>query len=447
LKLAPVDALRRSTPDYRLGWDNPVPAGSAPPPTNAAATPAVAAMADEFAHAGETYASDDAWEQELEHACTRIRDRQTASPDDAEDCNRQHSRTPICIAYRNFAFIWYDMRDDKTPDVNWFDEESKGIDSLGTAEDEADPEYYGLPAFKRTLHHILNIAFAQDRSSWHDRSQFSLYVYKSCLEDHPLEATTASAASLAVPDKIERGWLGLRVQEVTPEIAESLGLPKPEGALVVTVNPGGPAEKIGIKQGDVIEALGEHAIVKRGDLSLAVAGTPVGQTPSVKLWRNGHEMTFAPTVVAMPKNLATSAPLAPAAQAPILALPPDQKDAIALPSSPPLKVRIDRRVEELSDGAARKFCSTATLISCSRYINDLRSHAEQCRVAASSATSYLAKVRMWTQKGLTPSQAARKSSLSLGWLADAAAQVPDTTTPDEFSMQVLNQCLGDVAGH
>ena len=52
--------------------------------------------------------------------------------------------------------------------------------------------------------------------------------------------------------KVERGWLGVQIQEVTPELAKSLGLPKPEGALVADVTPGGPAQKIGIKQGDVI---------------------------------------------------------------------------------------------------------------------------------------------------------------------------------------------------
>ena len=52
--------------------------------------------------------------------------------------------------------------------------------------------------------------------------------------------------------RTKRGWLGVRIQSVTPELAESLGLQKPEGALVAGVTEGGPAAKAGIETGDVI---------------------------------------------------------------------------------------------------------------------------------------------------------------------------------------------------
>ena len=60
--------------------------------------------------------------------------------------------------------------------------------------------------------------------------------------------------------KVERGWLGVQIQEVTPEIAKSLGLPKPEGALVADVTKDGPAQKIGIQQGDVILSFDGHDV-------------------------------------------------------------------------------------------------------------------------------------------------------------------------------------------
>jgi serine protease Do len=102
--------------------------------------------------------------------------------------------------------------------------------------------------------------------------------------------------------KVERGWLGVQIQEVTPEIAKTLGLPKAEGALVADVTAGGPAEKIGIKQGDVIVGYDGHAIEKLRDLPLAVAETPVGQKAEVKVWRDGHEQTLEPMIAEMPEH-------------------------------------------------------------------------------------------------------------------------------------------------
>jgi serine protease Do len=102
--------------------------------------------------------------------------------------------------------------------------------------------------------------------------------------------------------KVERGWLGVQIQQVTPDLAKSLGLPKPEGALVADVTPGGPAAKIGIKQGDVILSYDGHSIDKMRDLPLAVAETTVGQKAPVKLWREGHDATLEPVIAAMPDH-------------------------------------------------------------------------------------------------------------------------------------------------
>jgi serine protease Do len=102
--------------------------------------------------------------------------------------------------------------------------------------------------------------------------------------------------------KVERGWLGVQIQEVTPELARSLGLPKAEGALVADVTPDAPAEKAGIKQGDVILSYDGHDIHKMRDLPLAVAETAIGKKEQVKLWRDGHEATLEPVIAAMPAN-------------------------------------------------------------------------------------------------------------------------------------------------
>ncbi len=103
--------------------------------------------------------------------------------------------------------------------------------------------------------------------------------------------------------KVERGWLGVEIQQVTPELAQSLGLPKPEGALVADVTAGGPASKVGIKQGDVILDYDGHHIATLRDLPIAVAETPVGQTARVTVWRDHHETKLEPVIAAMPSNM------------------------------------------------------------------------------------------------------------------------------------------------
>ncbi len=103
--------------------------------------------------------------------------------------------------------------------------------------------------------------------------------------------------------KVSRGWLGVQIQEVTPAIAKSLGLPNDHGALVADVTKGGPAEKAGIQQGDVIESFNGQDIAKLRDLTRVVADTPVGKTAKVKLWRKGHETTLEPLIAEQPANM------------------------------------------------------------------------------------------------------------------------------------------------
>jgi serine protease Do len=102
--------------------------------------------------------------------------------------------------------------------------------------------------------------------------------------------------------KVERGWLGVQIQEVTPEIAQGLGLSKPSGALVADVTANGPAAKAGLKQGDVILSFNGHDITKVRDLPLVVAQTPVGQKAKVEVLRNGQQTALDVGVAEMPDN-------------------------------------------------------------------------------------------------------------------------------------------------
>ena len=92
--------------------------------------------------------------------------------------------------------------------------------------------------------------------------------------------------------RTKRGWLGVRIQTVDPEIAESVGLKNASGALVVNVTKGGPAEKAGIRARDIILKFNNRAVTAMRKLPRIVADTKVGADAEVLVWRNGKEMTF-----------------------------------------------------------------------------------------------------------------------------------------------------------
>ena len=89
----------------------------------------------------------------------------------------------------------------------------------------------------------------------------------------------------------KRGWLGVRIQVVTNEIAESLKLDRPRGALVASVAKGSPSDKGGIKDGDVILEFDGKLINEMKELPKIVAETEVGKRVNVKIWRNKKEIS------------------------------------------------------------------------------------------------------------------------------------------------------------
>ncbi len=89
-----------------------------------------------------------------------------------------------------------------------------------------------------------------------------------------------------------RGWLGVMIQKVTPNLAESLGLKEDIGALVSQVAPESPAEKAGIKTGDVITHFNRTEIEEMSDLPKLVAETPIGEKTEIYIIRNGKRKTL-----------------------------------------------------------------------------------------------------------------------------------------------------------
>mgnify|MGYP001267510250 FL=1 len=96
--------------------------------------------------------------------------------------------------------------------------------------------------------------------------------------------------------KVTRGFLGVLIQKVTPEIAESLGMDKGYGALVANVTKDGPADKAGVKVGDVIVEFDGKEVKESSDLPFIVARTPVDKRTRMKVLRDKKEVTLTVAV-------------------------------------------------------------------------------------------------------------------------------------------------------
>ncbi|HEX3576805.1 MAG TPA: PDZ domain-containing protein, partial [Rhodopila sp.] len=99
-----------------------------------------------------------------------------------------------------------------------------------------------------------------------------------------------------------RGWLGVKIQQVTPEIAESLGLKDANGAMVAGVTDGGPAEKAKIHGGDIILKFAGQDVKEMHNLPRIVADAEVGKEVPVVLWRDGKEVTVQTTLAERPAD-------------------------------------------------------------------------------------------------------------------------------------------------
>ena len=102
--------------------------------------------------------------------------------------------------------------------------------------------------------------------------------------------------------RVARGWLGVRIQNVTDEIAESMGLEDAEGALVASVTGSGPADVAGIQAGDVIILFDDKAIGQMRSLPRIVAETEIGKEVQVDVWRRGEMITVPVTLGELPED-------------------------------------------------------------------------------------------------------------------------------------------------
>jgi serine protease Do len=120
----------------------------------------------------------------------------------------------------------------------------------------------------------------------------------------PSKMARAVMESLIKTGKVVRGWLGVSIQEVTPALAKQFGLADAKGALISDVLSGTPAERAGLKRGDVIVKVDGKTVDGPGHLRNTVAETVVGEKMNLSVIRDGHEKEVTVTIGEQPKDMA-----------------------------------------------------------------------------------------------------------------------------------------------
>lgn len=114
---------------------------------------------------------------------------------------------------------------------------------------------------------------------------------------------------LKAKGKIERGKLGIRIQELTPELAEGLGAKEDKGTLIAGVDPGSAGEKAGLKAGDIIVGFNNQEIKSMRKFQIMVAETPVNKEVDIKVLRGGKEVSLKAKIEESADNKTSENPL------------------------------------------------------------------------------------------------------------------------------------------
>lgn len=121
----------------------------------------------------------------------------------------------------------------------------------------------------------------------------------------PIDVAMEVQSQLRASGRVSRGRIGVVIQEVTKELADSFGLAKPAGALVNAVEKGGPADKAGVEAGDIILRFDGKAVSASADLPRIVGATRPGSKVVLQVWHKGNTRDLAVTVGEIPEEKAT----------------------------------------------------------------------------------------------------------------------------------------------
>ena len=112
----------------------------------------------------------------------------------------------------------------------------------------------------------------------------------------PIDEAMRVSDQLRASGRVIRGRIGVQIAPVTKEVAEAIGLGKPAGALVQSVEAGGPADKAGVEAGDIITRVDGKVVEKSGDLPRIVGGTRPGAKTTLQIFRRGATKELTATV-------------------------------------------------------------------------------------------------------------------------------------------------------
>eukprot|EP01155_Anaeramoeba_flamelloides_P031190 Anaeramoba_flamelloidesa88505_21.p1 GENE.a88505_21~~a88505_21.p1 ORF type:complete len:469 (+),score=58.95 a88505_21:198-1604(+) len=124
----------------------------------------------------------------------------------------------------------------------------------------------------------------------------------------PIDMALEVSEQLKGQGFVERGWLGVLIQEVNRDLAESFGLKKPAGALVAKVMPDSPAAAAGLQEGDIILSFNDHDVVLSSDLPPLVGRIKPGDSAEVEVIRDGRKKTLEVTIGRLPDDEANGLP-------------------------------------------------------------------------------------------------------------------------------------------
>lgn len=172
----------------------------------------------------------------------------------------------------------------------------------------------------------------------------------------PMDEAVRVSEQLRVSGRVTRGRIGVQIDQVTKDVAESIGLGKPQGALVRSVEAGGPAEKAGVEAGDIITKFDGKVVEKSSDLPRMVGGTKPGTRSSLTVFRRGGykelSVTIAEVEADKPVRKAADKEDKPKASSAGQALGLAVSE-LAEPLKKELKIKGGVKVEAATDAAAR----------------------------------------------------------------------------------------------